>query len=345
MISYLNSNSTDYLHTGHYNPSDKALPPVMEMENSWEEYKERVKRYINAPNTAEVVIVSGASEACATCMNWVRCIFGEGTTVWGSTFDHDVIEMNAKNYGLKYSRSSRIPDDTTAVVMTHVDSKTGEIFDVDRCVKIVNNANLTYQPLIFLDVSQSITKIPVNMKRANANCVFWSLHKIGGEIGTGIMVIDDREGAPFKPLICGHQQSNFRGGTYNLESVLSCDFFSIRDNIDDRKIIWESGLQYLQKNGMNVYVPRTKHLYNTYLINIGRNCPLRVINALAELYNIYIGTSSACKAEEMKKPREKRTTDEYIRISFKYGNEISFDILEKVCEVVKAIMEDENWYD
>ena len=52
MISYLNSNSTDYLHTGHYNPSDKALPPVMEMENSWEEYKERVKRYINAPNTA-----------------------------------------------------------------------------------------------------------------------------------------------------------------------------------------------------------------------------------------------------------------------------------------------------
>ena len=344
MITYLNYNSTDYPHTGHFNPSDKALPPVVDMANAWEEYKERVKKYINAPNTAEVVIVSGASEACATCMNWVRYVFGEGTTVWGSSFDHDVIELNAKNFGLKYSRSNIIPDDTAAVVMTHVDSKSGEIFDVDKCVRAVNNANLTYRPLIFLDVSQSITKIPINMKRANANCVFFSLHKIGGDIGTGIMVIDDREGAPFKPLISGHQQSGFRGGTYNLESVLNCDFFSIRDNIQDRKNTWEAGLNFLQKNNMNVYVPKHKHLYNTYLINIGKNCPLHVINALAELYHIYIGTSSACKAEEMKKRREERTTDEYIRISFKYGNDIGFPELEKICEVVKAIMEDENWY-
>lgn len=352
MAIYLNSSSTDYESTGRLNPSDRALPPNVELEEAWEEYEQKIKKYVGAPDTAKVVVVSGASEAVATCMNWARATYGSSGTVWGSTFDHPTIKLNAKNYGFKYSQEKNIPNDTVAVVITHVDPKNGEIYDIDEWlnkmkeIRYLSEGNvpnffsktLMYRPLIFLDVSQSITKIPINMEKWGGNALFFSLHKIGGDIGTGILVVEDRQDAPFKPLIAGYQQEGFRGGTYPLDRVISCNFFKYTDDIESRKKPWEEGLRILQSAGLDVYVPKTHHLYNTYLIKIGDTCPLKVINAIAEIYGIYIGTASACKGEQIKTANKSKNKDEQIRISFKHGKDINKEILEKIAEVTIMIM-------
>lgn len=338
MITYLNSNSTDYLNTNTFNPSDVGFPQVIQMLDEWKEYVEEVKRYVNAQDSSRVVIVSGASEAVATCMNWTRTSFGTGRKVYGTTLDHDVIIENTKLYRLKYVQDDDISSDAAAIFITLVDPKTGEIYDLDKFERNYSRLQHTpnsITPLVFMDVSQAITKIPIDMSRYNVNCLFFSLHKLGGEIGTGIMIVNDTKSTPFVPLIAGHQQSGLRGGTYPLAEVLRCKFYKEKHNdIESRKKKWEYGYKTLIKEGVDVYKPQRPHTYNTYLINIGKMCPLVVINALAEIYNIYVGTSSACKGEEIMR---KENIDSYIRISFKEGDDISKDVLHKIAAIIDAV--------
>ena len=56
MITYLNSNSTDYLNTNTFNPSDVGFPQVIQMLDEWKEYVEEVKRYVNAQDSSRMVI-------------------------------------------------------------------------------------------------------------------------------------------------------------------------------------------------------------------------------------------------------------------------------------------------
>lgn len=352
MISYLNCNSTDYLHTKTFNPSDRAYPECDKMLEEWEEYEIKVKEYINAPKSAKVIIVSGASEAAATCMHWVSSVFGEGGSVWGSKLDHASIKENALNYGLKYSQESQIPNSTVAIVVTAVNPATGEIYDTHSLKSTLRSITylsespnrfsrniLMYRPIIILDVSQSITKIPVDMKDLDANAVFFSLHKLGGHIGSGLLVINARQDTPFKPLIAGLQQDKTRGGTYVLQDVLECRFFEHDDdNIENRRAIWEMAFKYFKDNGLKIYTPKLPHIYNTFLINVGKTCPLKIINALCVLYNIYIGTASACKSEQIAKGIKDGNEDNYIRISFKYSSDINRDILNKIVETTKMVM-------
>ena len=62
------------------------------------------------------------------------------------------------------------------------------------------------------------------------------------------------------------------------------------------------------------------------------------INALCILYNIYIGTASACKSEQIAKGVSDGKEDNYIRISFKYSSDINRDILKKIVETTKMVM-------
>lgn len=357
MTIYLNSNSTDYTTTHRLNPSDKALPQVIEMQDEYEEYVYKVKQYVNAPDDAKVIITSGASEACATCMHWTKTVFDKGT-VWGSVFDHSSIKENALNYDLKYSQSDKMPSDTIAIVITQVNPKTGEIYDNDILFNIINQTKyigsnsffrggsnynvLLYRPLVFLDASQSITKVPIDMQKYKLNAVYFSLHKIGGEIGTGLLIISPRSDTPFKPLIAGHQQEALRGGTYPLDFVLGCQFFNKTDNVQERIAAWTECFNLLRKYKMDVYVPKYKHLYNTFLINVGKVCPLKIINALAEIHGIYIGTASACRSEEIELYGSTEAQDDYIRISFKHGKDINASIIKKIVEVYQMVLREED---
>ena len=352
MAIYLNTNSTDFTNTHIFNPSDKALPPVIEMIDEWDDYVLRVKKYINAPKGSHVIIVSGASEAVATCMHWTKSVYGNGT-VWGSDYDHSTIKENAHNYDLKYSQYKQMPSDTVAIVITQVNPKTGEIYDMNTFaalyskIKFANNSAffrydtegtyLLYKPLIFLDASQSITKVPINMEKYNINAVFFSLHKIGGKIGTGLLIINPRKDTPFKPLIAGHQQQAYRGGTYPLEAVLSCNFFNLKDNVRERMNAWTEGYNLLKHYKMNVYTPKAQHLYNTYLINVGKVCPLKIINSLAEMHGIYIGTASACRSEEIELYGRTDAQDDFIRISFKHGSDINANIIKKIVDTYHMV--------
>lgn len=366
--AYLNYASTNAKRNGSLNPSDLAYPQIMEQRADLEQLETKIKKIINAPPTAKVIINSGATESIANCVFWAKSYNKFGTII-GSEYDHSAVEDNCNTFEVPYEKTLRngeISDRCSMIFITHVDSKTGEIVNVDNFkLNVLDKYNydynnginpytarsLQYKPLVVLDATQSIMKIPINMEKWGLNAVFFSLHKIGGPIGLGVLVINDDKYAPFKPLISGKQQHSLRGGTFPLYLVLENEqIFNKFDDFNERKDRWKEGLEKLKGAGLKVYEPKGQHLYNTYLIDV-QKCPLEIINSLARK-NIFVGNISACKNEEMVngggsggvndgltggggEETSSEPFEKAIRISFSKSKEISDDILNAIIKDIK----------
>lgn len=351
--AYLNTASTDANHTGQLNPSDLAYPQVFSNRLELEEMINNIKKAVNAPAYSQVIFNSGATESIATCINWARNINPHGV-VLGSEYDHSAVEDACKEYQLEYSqdlRKGKIDDKTVMIFITQVDSKTGEIVNIDNFKRNVEmkykylsetpNASgniLQHRPLFCVDATQSIGKIPIDMRHWEADAVFFSLHKIGGPIGVGVMIISQGH-YKFHPLIPGKQQHGLRGGTYPLETILDSNI--VLNQITnpthspiDRKDKWEEVYNRFTKEKLNIHKPRGNHLYNTYLIDLG-HCPMGVINTLAER-GVYVGNSSACRNEISQEFVETPNEEQHgsIRISFSDPGDLTEEVVDTIIDVI-----------
>lgn len=350
---YLNSNSTLADHTGLLNPSDLGYDEMRENRRRRNKAFDKILKFVDAPSNSKVILTSGATEGIATCMNWAKCYNPYGDVI-GTTFDHESIKDNAEVRDMKYIQIEK-PEDITGncscIFLTHVNSKTGEILNdslleiskkIHSSQFVSGDFNLSefekskvvtsYPPLIFADVSQSITKIPVSMKEMGANGLFFSLHKIGGLQGTGILVISEPEFSKFVPLIAGAQNGGLRGGTQNETSLIESDhcFELCPYSPSSRENIWNEIVDIFENDGLNVIHPKGDHLYNTILIKTTLDCPLGIISELSRK-GIYVGTASACENE-----RDKRSGPAYIRISFIDPTDIDIEDIKTISNLIAS---------
>ncbi len=362
--AYLNTSSTNARISGELNASDLAYPQVFQNRNDLISLTTKIKKLVKAPPFAKVIINSGATESIAQCVFWAKC-YNKYGTIQGTDFDHSAVADNCASFEVPYEnqllRKGKLLNNCSAIMLTQANSKTGEILNInnfkhnvlDKYSYISESSNeqnsfnkhvRQYRPLLFIDATQSIMKVPIEMEKWNANAVFFSLHKLGGRVGEGVLVINDTNSS-FKPLISGKQQEGLRGGTYSIESLLMCE--SIFDNFDDsneRIESWNHSVQRLEAAGLTVYKPKCEHLYNTILINVN-SCPLGVINRLANK-GIYVGNISACAnetdakmkggdvdgdADEKHEPFERA-----IRISYLNSSDINDEIIDEIVKEIKA---------
>ena len=237
-----------------------------------------------------------------------------------------------------------LPTDISCLFLTHVSPHTGEIIPMD---KLINKLDFTYlnelddynedgievvgqyKPLMILDASQSIGKTKIDMKNWDLNAVFFSLHKIGGKMNCGVLLIKDDIEKPFKPLIAGKQQNAMRGGTYDIYSYLNFDelYNNFTENIDHQqcKKTWKKAHTAFKRAGLDVYEPKYNHLYNTILIRT-KVCSYNIIKELSQ-YGIYVSGKTACDS------LDKSDKESDIRISFINGD-ISNKTIDKIVEVI-----------
>ena len=117
--------------------------------------------------------------------------------------------------------------------------------------------------------------------------------------------------------------------------------FSNFDDFNERKDAWTKSFQKLKAAGLTIYEPKGSHLYNTFLIDVHK-CPLGIVNSLAQK-NIYVGTASACKNEELVNNADQsehisggnKPFDKSIRISFSKSKEIDDPILDEIIDEIK----------
>lgn len=320
--AYLNYASTAATKNGSLNPSDIAYSQNFELRSDIEALKVEYKRLVNAPVTAKVIFNSGASESIANCIFWAK-MYNQFGSVVGTKYDHSAVKANCETFGLRYTSDmseKALMDNCALVMLTQVNSKSGEILNIEN-FKLnfskfsflndnmsplsANNFHpfndkytLQYRPILALDASQSVGKVPIYMDKWGLNAVFFSLHKLGGPMGTGVLIINDAVQFPFKPLISGSQQMQLRGGTLPMQQFIECDWvLKNKDDANARRGRWNAVMTKLTDAGLTVYKPTNKHLYNTFLICV-KGCPMKVISRLAG-EGIYVGNVSACKNEEL----------------------------------------------
>lgn len=335
---YLNYNSTS---APDFNYSDLLYPEVQMEREGVEELKSKVLSIVNAPVGSKCIITSGATEAIANCIKWAKKYIPNGT-ITGSSFDHSAVEANSKTNGMSYKKinleNDPIPDNTAAIFVTQVNGSNGEFQSLKEISKNLNSESflidggmikdesrvLQYHPLIFLDATQSIMKLPIDMEKNRINAVFFSLHKLGGEQGLGFLIINEGKFPKFEPLIAGEQQDGLRGGTLPIQHIL--EFREVFNNFDDflkRKNRWEEVYEKFKDHGIEVLKPNGKHLYSTFLIKT-KKCSKAIISELAEK-GIYIGAKSACSLENGK-------NENVIRISFKDPEELDEKVVDTIIQ-------------
>ena len=330
---YLNNASTNYTKTGNFNMADALYEENIKARREIELLEDKIKQLVGAPDDAKVIFNSGSTESIATCVHWAKSVNPYGVVV-GTQYDHSAVYENCKIYDLEYAKlehpEDAMDDRTSCVFITQVDGKTGQIYPVDSFVNNINgyhylykdysdftNMNykkvLQYRPLRFLDATQSVTKVPIDMKTWEFDAVFWSNHKIGGDMGKGVMIISEQN-YPFTPLIAGAQNNGMRGGSQSANSILKDKYiYNQRDDINKRKKYWLAAVKFLKSNNINVYEPKGEHLYNTILMDTNTKCPYTILSALSA-QKIYLSPKSACMIEKRMNEQNKNNKDDWVQI-------------------------------
>lgn len=362
---YLNTSSTNYPITHEFNMSDVLYDENKRARKEVEILEYNIKKLVCASDSAHVIFNSGATESIATCTHWAKCINPNGLVV-GSAFDHSAVKENSKLYNMDYiqlkSPNDVINDRAGAIFITQVDSKTGEIFNMKSFLRNIRSyqfltetdgdyQNFQYKnllqvrPLMVLDATQSIMKLPIKMNEWGFDAVFWSNHKLGGQMGRGVLIIDETR-HKFYPLIAGSQNDGRRGGSLSTNLILrDSTIYKHNDNINRRKKYWCAACDFLERKGVKVYHPKGPHLYNTILIDTQEKCPYAILDELAK-QGIYLSPKSACMAEKQLNEKGKDMTkidggnkdiqpfDNAIRLSFIDGCQIDGYALDAIAKTI-----------
>jgi cysteine desulfurase len=101
------------------------------------------------------------------------------------------------------------------VSLMHVNNELGNITDIQRVSLLCQK----YNCLFHSDTVQSISHLPIDLKKLKVNFITASAHKFHGPKGTGFLYVNGD--TPIQPLLYGGaQERNFRGGTENVAGIV-----------------------------------------------------------------------------------------------------------------------------
>ena len=168
--------------------------------DAYEEAREKVRRFINARSTEEIIFVRGTTEGInLVAQTYGRQYLGVGDDVIVSELDHhaNIVpwqricqEKGAtlkaiptdKNGDLILSEFERlITSRTRFVSVGHVNNTFGTINDVERIISIAHSHGIP----VLIDGAQSIAHTPVDVQQLGADFFVFSGHKIYGPNGIG----------------------------------------------------------------------------------------------------------------------------------------------------------------
>ena len=182
---------------------------------------------------AEIVFTSGGTESIATvfAQKWKAIVI--------STVEHSAViqaARTAENRGITVFRAGVNRDGSlqegvlrdcveqarrvngtgnVLVSLMLANNETGVIFPLEKLSGFIKKVDVYFH----VDAVQCVGKIPVDVDTLNCDYLSLSAHKFHGLKGAGLLF--RRHMAPLIPLIHGHQESGFRGGTENVVGIIA----------------------------------------------------------------------------------------------------------------------------
>lgn len=191
---------TDYYRHYNSNIHRGAHTLAARATDAYEEAREKVRRFINASSSEEIIFVRGTTEGInLVAQSYGRQFLTPGDEVIVSELEHhaNIVpwqrvcqERGAtlraiptdKNGDLVLSEFERIVSSRTRFVSVgHVNNTFGTINDVQRIISIAHSHNIP----VLIDGAQSIAHTPVDVQQLGADFYVFSGHKIYGPNGIG----------------------------------------------------------------------------------------------------------------------------------------------------------------
>lgn len=255
---YKNTNSN--IHRGVHHLSQKSTE---EYENS----RKKVRKFIGARSSKEIVFVRGTTEAINLVANsYVKPLLSKGDNIIISQMEHHanivpwqmitkekeseirVIPMNRNGELIIEKLNELIDKNTKFISLNHVSNTLGTINPIEKLIKIAHENNIK----IMIDGAQAVQHMKVNVKEINADFYCFSGHKMYGPTGIGILyakeeILEDMEpyqgggdmikSVTFEETIYNDIPNRFEAGTPNIAGAIGLgEAINFIENITIKKI-------------------------------------------------------------------------------------------------------------
>lgn len=216
-----------YLYGNFGNPSSSHVLGVT-AKNAIEHARSQVAQLLNC-ESEEIVFTSGGSESNNTVLKGIAHTYKtKGNHIITSQIEHPAI-LNPCKYlerlGFEISYvpvdqygavnpsdiENLITDQTILVTIMHSNNETGTIQPIEEIGKVCQKHNV----LFHTDASQSVGKVPIDVKKLGVDFLTVAGHKLYAPKGIGALYIRDK--IQIEPLIhgAGHENGR-RAGTENI---------------------------------------------------------------------------------------------------------------------------------
>jgi cysteine desulfurase/selenocysteine lyase len=193
---------TDYYanHNGNVHRAVHTLS--MESTDLYEKARERITKFINAKDPAEIVFVRGTTEAInLVAYSWGLSNLGKGDEVLVSLMEHHSnivpweVTSKLRGFTIKYINlnedgtldysdfESKLTSKTKIVSLSQVSNVTGVINDIKRVAKATHDNG----SLVLADGAQSVPHMVVDVQDLGVDFLAFSGHKMLGPTGIGVL--------------------------------------------------------------------------------------------------------------------------------------------------------------
>ncbi|BDT67213.1 cysteine desulfurase [Comamonadaceae bacterium OS-1] len=194
-IAYFYAHENSNIHRAAHDLAARAT-------DAYEGARERVKKFINAPDVNEVIFVRGTTEAInLVAKSWGGQHVGEGDEIIVSHLEHHanivpwqqlaaakgaklrVIPVDDSGQVLLDEYRKLLNDRTKIVAVTQVSNALGTVVPVKEIVELAHRAGAK----ALVDGAQSISHMRVDVQDIGADFFVFSGHKVFGPTGIGVV--------------------------------------------------------------------------------------------------------------------------------------------------------------
>lgn len=237
--------------------------------------KEKVRKFINADSTKEIIYTKNASEAINLVANSYGLNFIEkGDEIVISIMEHhsNILPWQkvakAKSAVLKYmyindegvipeSEFEKITEKTKFVSIVHVSNVLGTINSVKKIIETAHK----FGAKVLVDAAQSIPHMKVDVKDLDADFLVFSAHKMLGPMGIGVLYGKEKLLESMPPFLLGGDMIEYVTEQDATFAELPFKFEAGTQNVEGA-IGLSAAIDYINKIGIE-----SIHEYEEKLIN------------------------------------------------------------------------------
>lgn len=215
----------------------------------------------------------------------------------------EVIYIQPDKYGFISEEQIKeaVNDKTILVSIMYINNEAGSVMPVEKIRRIVTKADSP--ALIHIDCVQAYGKIPINVKKLDADLVTVSAHKIHGPKGVGALYVNKAANLTnqnFARNFGGEQERKVRPGTEAAPliagfaaAVKELDLSKQqKDKIKELNAYAKAGLSEIDGIKFNSSENASPYIINIYVPTFMRS--QTILQELSSNYNVYVSNGSAC---------------------------------------------------